>query len=871
MKKMKKLSTLLLIVVLGTGIQSLSFGANKTSAGTGNWNTAATWSPTGVPTTGDVVTIATGHTVTVNTNTASLNSLTINAGGTLTTASSTVTATSIIVLGTINRTGTGNITGTLTFNNGSIYQHAQDGGTVPTATWNSGSTCEITGSVFTAPGGGSQSFSNVTWNCSSMLLSLNCPFTTISGTCTIVSTGTAQLRFNNSTVIGGDFIHSGGSTRVASNSARSMTVSGGFLLSGGTFTLSYGSGTGTIQIGGDFTMSGGTITESNSGSGAIVFNKAGTQVFSKSGGTISNTINFTVNSGSTLDLGTSILGGSTGTFTLSSGAALKTANTDGIAASGTTGSIQVTGTRSYSTGAGYIYNGAGAQVTGTGLPATIANLTIDNAAGVSLTNNTPYVVTGTLLINTGKVLNIGVGKKLTVSGSLTNNGGDAGLFIASDATGSGSLIHNTANVNATVQRYVTGYGSYTPVQQPDHGWHFLSSPVVNQSFTPGFAPGTNDDLYRWDEPTDYWINYKNATWGGGTTFTTGIGYLVAYQSTGTRTFTGALNGNNTITINGLTNNGTTQHHGWNLVGNPFPSAINWKKCNRANVDAIAKVWSEAGASYVDINVAGNGDTVALGQGFMVHVTNGNTIGNISIPVTAKTHNSPSYYKEEPINFLTVTVYDPGYLTYQESNIIFNDEATPGFDNDFDSYFMSAYAPSFYSSIGNDEYLSTNSLPLVSGKADISMGFVKNQGTTFTIEAEGLNSFPEGTVITLEDLKLNITQSLSENPLYAFTSQEGDDAGRFIIHVNSPSVGTGSVTETTPYTIYSTGSEIHVSTFTQNSNYQLVITDMSGRKVITENVHGDQNFALRTNLQTGIYIVSLFDGSRSISKKLAITQ
>jgi hypothetical protein len=872
MTKMKKLTNLLIIVVLLTGLQGLAYGVNKSSTGTGNWNTAGTWTPSGVPAAGDVVTILSGHTVTVNVNTNNLASLTINSGGTLTVAGNTVTATSIAVNGTINRTGTAAITGTLVFNNGSTYQHAQDGGTIPTATWSAGSTCLVTGTLMTGPGGATQSFSNVTWNCGSMITNINNSFTSVSGTFTIINTGLAQYRFNSTTsTIAGNLVQQNGSTRVGSSTARTLIVGGNFSISGGTLTLSSGTAVGTLQVGGDFSMSGGTITETSTGAGAIVFNKAGAQVFTKSGGTISNTINFTVNSGSTLDMGTSILDGSAGSFTLSGGAALKTANTAGIASSGATGSVQVTGTRSFSTTAGYIYNGTAAQVTGTGLPASMTNLTIDNAAGVSLTNNTVYTVTGTLLINAGKVLNIGVGKKLTVSGTLTNNGGTAGLVIASDATGSGSLIHTTAGVSASVQRYITGYGSYAAAQQADHGWHFLSTPVLNQAFSPNFAPGTNDDLYMWDEPTDYWINYKGTSWAGGTSFINGIGYLVAYQATSTRTFTGQLNGNNPVTINGLTNNGTTMHHGWNLIGNPYPSAINWKKCTRANIDAIAKIWSEAGASYIDINTAGNGDTVAIGQGFMVHVTNSQPTGNVTIPVAAKTHNSPQYYKDELTDILKLTVYDPEFLTYQESNIIFNNVATSGYDPEFDSYFMAAYAPSLYSNIGDDTYLSTNSLPLMDGKADVNIGFVKNQGTLFTLEATGISTFPVGTIITLEDKKLNVTQDLTVNPLYAFHGEDGDDPGRFVIHINQPALGTGTIDQTIPYTIYNKGAEIFIQTLTQAGNYSLFISDMSGRKVFTDNIKGVQNYSVHSDLQTGIYIVTLTDGSTTYSKKLVITQ
>jgi hypothetical protein len=56
--------------------------AAKTSTGSGNWSTAGTWSPSGTPAAGDTVTIAATHTVTVDTNTNAIASLTVN--GTLT-------------------------------------------------------------------------------------------------------------------------------------------------------------------------------------------------------------------------------------------------------------------------------------------------------------------------------------------------------------------------------------------------------------------------------------------------------------------------------------------------------------------------------------------------------------------------------------------------------------------------------------------------------------------------------------------------------------------------------------------------------------------------------------------------------------------
>ena len=56
--------------------------AAYTSAQSGDWAAAGTWTPAGVPGPGDTVTILSGHLVTVTTN-VSVDAITIDNGGTL--------------------------------------------------------------------------------------------------------------------------------------------------------------------------------------------------------------------------------------------------------------------------------------------------------------------------------------------------------------------------------------------------------------------------------------------------------------------------------------------------------------------------------------------------------------------------------------------------------------------------------------------------------------------------------------------------------------------------------------------------------------------------------------------------------------------
>ncbi len=74
----------------------------------------------------------------------------------------------------------------------------------------------------------------------------------------------------------------------------------------------------------------------------------------------------------------------TGSFALNDGAVLKTGNANGI-----NGSITVSGTKTFNAGASYSFNGSVYQVTGSLMPSTMKNLTIETTGNtnVTLTNN----------------------------------------------------------------------------------------------------------------------------------------------------------------------------------------------------------------------------------------------------------------------------------------------------------------------------------------------------------------------------------------------------------------------------------------------------------------------------------------------------
>lgn len=413
------------------------------SAGTGAWNAAATWErfdgsswvPASAPPTSadNAITIRSGDTVTVAVAVTTDQTI-IAAGGRLSVAPGiTLTlnngaGTDLTVAGMLANAGSTAGTGTITVSAGGVYrhEHTTTAGTIPTAVWNAGSLCEIAGYTTntTAPSGLGQSFSDFTWNAPAQtgVISAAGALTTVNGNFTVAATGTGTFRLGQTVsptvAIGGNFVQSGGNFSLTGGTGNpTVNLTGDLILTGGVLLMSEGSGVGTLNAGGNAYLAGGTLTETSTGSGAFRFTRAGTQTFT-GGAAIQNTINFTVTSGSTLLLGTGALTGG-GTFTLSSGGTLGIGSPAGITTSGASGNVQVTGTRTYSTGAGYLYNGTSAQAAGNGLPATVRNLTLDNPGGLTLSS--ALTATGDILLLQG-TLTLG-NLNLSVGGNWTNNGG----------------------------------------------------------------------------------------------------------------------------------------------------------------------------------------------------------------------------------------------------------------------------------------------------------------------------------------------------------------------------------------------------------------------------------------------------------------
>jgi hypothetical protein len=466
--------------------------------------------------------------------------------------------------------------------------------------------------------------------------------------------------------------------------------------------------------------------------------------------------------------------------------------------------------------------------------ATVQDLTIANNEKLTINAATTLTVNSSVLIEDG--------------GSLIDNG-------------------NNASIPSLVEKNIAGN-----VSSPFWNWHFLSAPVANQAITGSgnFIDFSNNpanvDFYRFDPSatTNPWINIKDgsgvlntADWGVNPLFTLGMGYLVAYNSASTaKTFDGTLNTGNT--------NITLVADKFNLIGNPFPSAINWTGSDFSGL-ASNYVWiynenKSGGAGYETFNSG----TIAPMQGFFIKSA---AASSITLDNSIRTHNSSTFYKSSTSTVNELNLKFSNGNNWDEATIQFMDNASANNDRNDASkmYSMNISVPQVYTTISTGKKFVVNALPTITTSTAVAVGILVPANGNYSITAEGMANFSMCTAITLEDLKTNTTQNLLQNPVYNFTASTTDNANRFVLHF-ATSVGVNENGKINTG-IYAYDNNIYVNANEQIK--QIAVYNTMGQLIkTTNNVNGLQKISMNGHA-TGYYIVKVITDNNVYSEKVLV--
>jgi hypothetical protein len=515
-----------------------------------------------------------------------------------------------------------------------------------------------------------------------------------------------------------------------------------------------------------------------------------------------------------------------------------------------------------------------------GIPDNTIDVVIPSGTTYSPVVDWNFVECNNLTINTSAILTIGAGQALSVLGTLTNNGGTAGLVLQSNDSGTASLIHSTPEVPATVSRYMSGAAE---------SWHFLSSSVAEQSISGDWLPtgtygnGTGYDMYVWNEPTNCWIYKLNSTaivnWNtvhSDNNFMVGRGYLYSVQATTpTKVFTGNLN-NGTVNYP-LTNLGNSVSipslNGFNLVGNPYPSSIDWASTNWGDRSLLFGsdddgydmwIWSPANNNYGICNsYLGSGTLdvtqyIAPMQGFFVRAE---SAGNLVMNNTIREHWGANEWKSATIdpNQFSVVVKSAADHTGDEARLLFGyHENQPGAAKLFSPV---ATAPSLYLPAGGLNYTVRYLTDTIDNPV-VPVMFKPGVNGTYTLQC---NFEPtQFETVLLEDLKTQNIQDLKISPAYQFSATVSDVVNRFALHF-AP-ITTTSLKEL-PGKITTDGLHITIDLTFVSGPTEVMVYDVLGRKLYEQKVPGETITTLNFNAGRQLLLVKLQNPQGSLCRKI----
>ena len=470
----------------------------------------------------------------------------------------------------------------------------------------------------------------------------------------------------------------------------------------------------------------------------------------------------------------------TGSFELQAGAELQICDPAGLSASGSTGAVQLSGTRTFATDATYTYNGSTAQVTGAGLPATVRNLTLENAAGLTLSQP----------LNISQVASLQNGNLTTANQAFT-------LLSTVDGT---ALLDNTGGVvvgEGTMQRAVTG-GVSGPAYR-----HF-SSPVVAATMgslvTTGFAPTFNagynsaavpstvspfPTVFGYDESRLATVSSNYGAFDKGwysPTSTTDLmqrnrGYTVNAPATAVPVaFKGTFN--NATQNSGALNRGTDADAGWQLLGNPYPSPLDWSTVDatqRPGVSAAMYVYQSTGQyagtyrSYA--NGIGTSPIINAGSGYFVRVATAGTPGAVNL---TNDNRVTSFAGQPTFGRLAADARPQVHLRFSggslsdDTFLYLEAGATAAVDAQYDGLKLANPSGLSLAMLAGNASLAINGLaPLAATEVVVPLTLQAPQTGSFELTVADLANFGTATVL-LRDALTGTQQVLAAGTHYTFT-------------------------------------------------------------------------------------------------------
>lgn len=566
--------------------------------------------------------------------------------------------------------------------------------------------------------------------------------------------------------------------------------------------------------------------------------------------------------------------GETKDLTIESGASVKvTGNTLNIAGA-------VSANSSLDALAGKIvFAGTAAQIIPSGIFVSnrVQDLSIDNLAGV--TSEGILEITGILKASNG---NFNTGDQLT----LISDNIQTALI---DGAGNGEILGSV-----TMQRYLDtafGYKYFsTPFSNSTVG-DFSSFVDLSASFPNFYSYNENRKDGAGNDATG-WENYTNPSGS----LKAGSGYALNFGNSSAPA---------TVEISGSVNNGPVsialQNHngiytkGFQLVGNPYPSPIDWNAAGwtKNNIDdgiyfftaGTTDQYTGTYTSYVNGVSSADGKSsniIPSMQGFFIKVRDAVSGENYPINATLGMTNAvrvndfsqPFLKKAETPKPLLRLTAGFGAKEQQDAMVIyFSPYSSLKFEQEKDAHKLmntDAAVPNLYSISSDEKDLSINAVPMPSsgGYEKIPLGIKAERSGRMTIKLTDLKNLDSQFNVYLIDHQRNIGQNLSKKNNYSFEVQKGTWNSRFELMFSEEKMKDPAIAFDEPFSVEMQNSAVVVKLNLKNGQQGIVtVSTITGQVLQSRKGSGKDEVVFEGITSDGVYIINLDLGQEMFSKKV----
>jgi hypothetical protein len=319
---------------------------------------------------------------------------------------------------------------------------------------------------------------------------------------------------------------------------------------------------------------------------------------------------------------------------------------------------------------------------------------------------------------------------------------------------------------------------------------------------------------------------------------------------------------------------------WNLVGNPYPSALNGSSFLSTNggINGAVYLWNTpfstnpllnnfSGSDYITFNLLSPPFNLGTAQGFFVEA---NGTASASFANSMRSGGSNAFTR-------TANTVKRAYIratnNHGDRNVTlvgFTVDATDGYDRLYDARKNKGNANiAFYSQLGNRD-LDIQGLAELTATKIVPVGLDAGRAGTYTIAIEQLDNVDASTGIFLQDLQTGLTHNLRQSGFNLNVTAPTNFRNRFNLVFAPMTTNVDPLTSNAQPQVSFTNGQCRVFGLGNAVLQNIDVFDLNGRLVNQlKNLNASGEVTESMNLSEGVYMIKLTTSAGQFSIKMPV--